>query len=158
MKLSRKLRRIFYRISHYPPRIAYALGLGPLVGRVILLLTTRGRKSGLDRVTPLQYEEVGGDIYIGSAMGRNSDWLRNIQADPCVEVRAGKRRFQGAAEVVTEPRRIADYLELRLERHPQMVGLILKMEGLPTKPARSDLEKYAERLSMVVIRNIENKI
>lgn len=156
--MHRKLRRTFYRINHYPPRIAYALGLGPLVGRVILLLTTRGRKSGLARVTPLQYEEVGGDIYIGSAMGRNSDWFRNIQADPCVEVRAGKRKFQGTAEVVTDPRRIADYLELRLERHPQMVGLILKMEGLPTKPARSDLEKYAERLSMVVIRNIENKI
>ena len=31
----------------------YALGLGRLIGRLILLLTTTGRKSGLPRVTPL---------------------------------------------------------------------------------------------------------
>jgi len=34
----------------------------------------------------------------------------------------------------------------------------MKMEGLLQKPGRSGREKYAEKLSMVVIRNIENKI
>jgi len=34
----------------------YAVGLGPVVGRLVLLLTTTGRKTGLPRVTPLQYE------------------------------------------------------------------------------------------------------
>jgi len=38
-------------------RALYALGLGRLIGRLILLLTTTGRKSGLPRVTPLQYSE-----------------------------------------------------------------------------------------------------
>lgn len=32
----------------------YALSLGPLVGQLILLLTTTGRKTGLPRVTALQ--------------------------------------------------------------------------------------------------------
>jgi len=48
---------------HPPPadaiRLLYRLGLGPLVGRVVLLLTTTGRKSGLPRVTPLQAELEG---------------------------------------------------------------------------------------------------
>jgi hypothetical protein len=51
----------------------YALGLGPLVGRLVLLLTTTGRKSGLPRVTALQYEEVAGAIYLGSSRGTQAE-------------------------------------------------------------------------------------
>ena len=50
-------------------RLLYAAGLGPLVGKIILLLTTTGRKSGLKRITPLQYEEIDGKYYLGSARG-----------------------------------------------------------------------------------------
>jgi len=45
-------------------KFLYSIGLGPLVGRIVLLLTTTGRKTGLLRVTPLQYEEVDGVYYI----------------------------------------------------------------------------------------------
>lgn len=70
-------------------RVLYAIGLGPLVGRIVLLLTTMGRKSGLPRVTSLQYEEINGDYYLGSARGLKADWLRNIQSNPKVEIRVG---------------------------------------------------------------------
>lgn len=130
----------------------YALGLGPLVGRLILLLTTTGRKSGLPRVTPLQYEESDGAILVGSARGRKSDWFRNVVANPHVLVLVKSRRFRGLAEPITDPARIADFLELRLRRHPRIVGAILRFEGLPERPDRAQLEAYAVRLAMVVIR------
>ncbi|HLE91508.1 MAG TPA: nitroreductase/quinone reductase family protein, partial [Anaerolineales bacterium] len=62
-------------------RLLYAIGLGSLVGRIILLLTTTGRKSGKKRVTPMQYELIGCDYYVGAARGLNADWVRNIQAN-----------------------------------------------------------------------------
>ncbi len=130
----------------------YAIGLGPLVGRLVLLLTTRGRKTGLPRVTPLQYEEIDGTFYLGSSRGQKADWFRNIVADPCVEVRVKSRRFRGAAEAVTDPARIADFLELRLKRQPKMIGMILQSEGLPAQPDRAQLEAYAAKLAMVVVR------
>ena len=49
--------RWLLRQIRLPPRAAYALDLGPLLGRRVLLLTTSGRKSGETRITPLQYEE-----------------------------------------------------------------------------------------------------
>ena len=133
-------------------KILYAIGLGPLVGRLVLLLTTTGRKTGLPRVTPLQYEEIDGAIYLGSSRGQKADWFRNILADPHVEVRVKSRRFHGLAETVTDPSRIADFLELRLRRHPKMIGAILQHEGLPARPERAQLEAYAAKLAMVVIR------
>lgn len=133
-------------------RVLYAIGLGPLVGKIILLLTTTGRKSGLKRVTPLQYEKIGEEYYVGAARGVQADWVRNIQALPQVEVRVGAKRFQGTAEVVTDPSRFADFLEVRLQRHPRMIGLIMeKAHGLPRHPSRSQLEELGRTEAFVIL-------
>jgi deazaflavin-dependent oxidoreductase (nitroreductase family) len=133
-------------------RALYAVGLGPLVGQLILLLTTTGRKTGLPRVTALQYEQVDGAYMLGSSRGLRADWVRNLTADPRVEVRVRSKRFRGRAEVVTDPERIADFLALRLERHPRIVGKIFEMEGLPASPSREQLVAYGARLALVIVR------
>lgn len=137
-----------------PPRLAYALGLGPIIGRVILLLTNTGRKTGRRRVTPLQYEEIDGLIYIGSARGTESDWYKNLEADPEVEVRVRNRRFLGRAETVTDPDRLADFLEYRLKTRPRFVGALMRREGLPSKPSREQLMIYARNRAMVIIHPV----
>jgi deazaflavin-dependent oxidoreductase (nitroreductase family) len=133
-------------------RVLYAVGLGPLVGRIILLLTTTGRRSGKKRVTPLQYEMIGDDFYLGSARGTHSDWVRNIQSNPQVEVRVGAKHFQGTAEVITDPSKFADFIEVRLTRHPRMIGLIMeKAHGLPRRPSREQLEELAKNEAFVIV-------
>ncbi len=137
-------------------RLLYAVGLGPIVGKIILLLTTTGRKSGQKRITPLQYEKIGGNYFLGSARGTKSDWYRNIAADGRVEVRVKNRRFRGVAEAVTDPARIADFLETRLQRHPFMMGLLMqKAHGLPKRPRREQLLELAVSEAMVIIQPVE---
>jgi deazaflavin-dependent oxidoreductase (nitroreductase family) len=87
-------------------------GIGPR--GTVLLLTTTGRKSGLPRLTPLQYELVDSVYYIASARGQQADWFKNLQANPQVEVEVSGRRFDAFAEAITDPVRIADFLQLRL--------------------------------------------
>lgn len=133
-------------------RALYALGLGPVIGGFILLLTTTGRKSGLPRVTPLQYEKIGADYYLGAARGLKADWVRNLQSHPRVEFRVGASRLQATAEVVTDPARFADFLEVRLQRHPWMIGLIMqKAHGLPRRPSRAQLEELAKSEVFVIL-------
>jgi deazaflavin-dependent oxidoreductase (nitroreductase family) len=130
---------------------------GPLIGRLILLLTTTGRKSGLPRVTPLQYEEFDGLIYIGSARGTQADWYRNLVADPHVRVQVKGRRFEATAETSTDRVRLADFIELRLKRHPRLVGAMLHAEGLPARPTREQIERYAANLALVVIHPAQSE-
>jgi len=139
------------RIFRLPPRLAYALGFGPVLGRLILLLTTTGRRTGLPRVTPLQYEQVGEVYYVGSARGQAADWFRNIQANPRVQVRVKSRSFTCLAQPVTDSSRIADFLELRRQRHPLMMSKILEASGLPENPSRASLEAYAAQITMVIL-------
>ena len=137
-------------------RVLYALGLGPLIGRFILLLTTIGRKSGMKRVTPLQFERIGMDFYVGAARGMHADWVRNIQSNPQVRVRVGTRHFSANAEVVNDPSKFADFLEVRLMRHPRMIGLIMeKAHGLPRHPNRKQLEELGKTEVFVILHPTE---
>jgi len=81
--------------------------------------------------------------------GDAADWFRNLVINPAVEVRVKSRRFKAEAEPITDPSRIADFLELRLRSHPRIVGKILQSEGLPAQPEREQLESYAEKIAVV---------
>lgn len=141
-----------WKFLKLPPQFLYAVGLGPIYGRLILLLTTTGRKSGKSRVTPLQYEEINGDIYIASGRGTKADWYRNIVANPNVSIRVKSRQFKGTADPTTDPKRIADFLEIRTQRRPRMMGILLQREGVSQNPTRIELEAFAANKAMVIIR------
>jgi deazaflavin-dependent oxidoreductase (nitroreductase family) len=58
-------------------------------GNRVVLLTTRGRRSGKRRTTPLlAYPDEGRLVLVASFGGSDRDphWLRNLRADPQVEV------------------------------------------------------------------------
>jgi len=144
--------RFLWRWLQVGPRLAYAVGLAPLVGRFVLLLTTSGRNSGHDRMTALTYEEFEGAYFVASARGNSSDWLRNIRRNPKVRVRVGGLRFDGRAQVTTDPSRVADYLERQMKRRPRLFGMILRLEGLPSHASREQLERIAAKRPLVTIR------
>ena len=90
----RTLPIFIFRVMKLPPRLVYALGFGPILGPMVLLLTTVGRVTGKPRVTPLQYESMGGLIVMGASRGLKSDWVRNILKDSNVEIRVGRKRWK----------------------------------------------------------------
>lgn len=136
-------------------RVSRSYRRGARLGRLVLLLTTTGRKTGLPRTTPLQYEMVDGVIYVASARGQAADWFRNVVANPCVTVQIEDEQFAALAEPVTDPARIAGFLELRLQRHPIMLRLMLAAEGLPPWFDRVALERFAAGKALVAMRRIE---
>ena len=75
-------------------------GSGPLP---TLLLTTRGRKSGKPRSSPLIYQPWGeGWVVIASKGGFPTHplWYENLVADPDCELRIGARRVEARARVI----------------------------------------------------------
>ena len=69
---------------------------GRLAGRDMLLLTTRGRRSGELRTTPLSYLEDGQDfVVVASNNGgpRDPAWWLNLCADPKAEIQVGDKQY-----------------------------------------------------------------
>jgi len=82
-----------------------------MFGGRVLLLTTKGSKTGKARTVPVMYFEDGANrIVIGSAGGSPTDpaWCRNLRRDPAVTVETKGRRYRADAVIATgdERRRI----------------------------------------------------
>lgn len=74
----------------------------PARSNSLLLLTTRGARTGRERVTPLNFSRDG-DRYIVMASKGGSpthpDWFHNLVAHPTVTVEADGERFTAQAKV-----------------------------------------------------------
>lgn len=74
------LMRALYRF----PLLLWRMGLGWILPRSMLVLTTRGRRSGLPRHTMLEHFIHEGEVVIGSAWGDRAQWARNLASDAVV--------------------------------------------------------------------------
>ena len=69
-------------------------------GATVLLLTTKGRRSGEQRSTPLIYQPYEGDHLVVASQGGAPEppaWYLNIQEQPEVEVQIWDDRFKARA-------------------------------------------------------------
>jgi len=76
---------------------------GPFAGSTVLLLTTTGAKSGLERVNPVVARVEDDRIYVFASKAgapTHPDWFHNLVARPEVTVELGAERFAARAVVV----------------------------------------------------------
>jgi deazaflavin-dependent oxidoreductase (nitroreductase family) len=75
---------------------------GPFAGRPVLLLTTKGAKSGQPRLAPLVYSRDGDHYIIVASKGgapTHPAWYHNLLANPVVTVEVGGETFEARARV-----------------------------------------------------------
>lgn len=80
-----------------------------------LLLTTRGRRSGLLRRTALIYGRDGDAYVVVASQGgapTHPAWYLNLEADPAVRVQVGAEVFDARARTATEEERARLWPEL----------------------------------------------
>lgn len=122
----------------------YRLGLGGLLARRFVLLTTRGRVSGRPRQVVLEVvgrdEESGGYLVV-SGFGGRSQWLRNIQVEPRVLFEVGWRRYRGTA-VPLAPTESGQTLADRLTRlYPRLGPTLMGALGHTVDGSVADYER-----------------
>lgn len=87
--------KLVMRISAWLYRQTGGKIAGTMQGAPVLLLTTRGRKTGKARTAPLIYGEDGNDLVVVASKGgwpQHPYWYQNLRADPNVEVMHGPRK------------------------------------------------------------------
>ena len=75
---------------------------GPFAGRPVLLLTTKGAKSGQPRLAPVVYSRNGEHYVIVASKGGSPThpaWYHNLLAHPAVTVEVGGETFEARARV-----------------------------------------------------------
>jgi deazaflavin-dependent oxidoreductase (nitroreductase family) len=131
--------RLFHRYLAHDPRW--------------VLLTTRGRRSGLPREVLLPCGRTADAVIVISAYGRRSNWFRNLEQDPGVTVTCAGWVLDGQAEIVDDP----DVKRVMLTAYPFIPGFPLVFLPFVLHPllfpiARPLLLRFVEERPLVVIR------
>lgn len=103
---------------------------GTLHGRPVIILTTRGSKTGALRKTPLmRVEHDGRYAVVGSAGGAPKDpaWTRNITADPMVTLQDGPAVGGYRAHLATGDER-ATWWRYAVEAFPSYADYAVKTD------------------------------
>jgi deazaflavin-dependent oxidoreductase (nitroreductase family) len=81
---------------------------GVFEGAPVLLLHTRGAKSGAERINPMMYLDEDGTIYVFASKAgadHHPDWYHNLVSNPTVSVEAGTETFDAVATPVDRAER-----------------------------------------------------
>jgi deazaflavin-dependent oxidoreductase (nitroreductase family) len=135
---ARVVRGVQKYLLNPPVRALFALGLVPPTH---VLLETTGRKSGQPRRNPVGNGLDGDTLWIVAEHGRGASYVRNLEADPRVRVKIGRRWRSGTATVLPD-----DDPRARLDRLGRRVnGAMVRAMGTDLLTIRVDLDPEAEK-------------
>ena len=120
----------------FNPLVKVATNTGLAVPGIAILETT-GRKSGQPRRTPVGRSLDGDTCWIVAEHGRNAGYVRNIQADPSVRIKIGRRWRTGTAHVMPN-----DDPRARLRAMPAIGAAVVRLMGTDLLTVRVDLESF----------------
>jgi len=121
------------KVVNPPIRALAARGLAPSVS----LLETTGRKSGQPRRTPVSkgLDRASNTFWIVAEHGRKSAYVRNIEANPRVRIRIGRRWHSGTASVLA-----GDDIRARQRHMSKLNGATVRAMGTELLTVRVELD------------------
>jgi deazaflavin-dependent oxidoreductase (nitroreductase family) len=142
------------RIILRTPALLYRTPLRVLLGRLYVLLVHRGRKTRRiyrTCVNIFHKDRDTGEIFVLSAWGSRSDWYRNIQESPPLEVRVGSMTLDPRPRFVeaTEARPL--YVEY-VRDHPIASRFGFFIMGVPLPKEEDEVARISQDMPVVAFR------
>jgi len=130
----------------------YRLRILPLLGfgRIFLILTTIGRKTGKKRRTPLEYHWIDRIMTIFSGRGEDSGWLRNIRANQdSVWVRHGFHSFPARVEFMSNEYDKLKIIRWYVVKHSRSAKMLFGWNKKIDDPDSSDFSKLLSTIPII---------
>lgn len=118
---------------------------GPFLGADVLILTTKGARSGATRENPLAFSRDNGHVVVVASKGgapTNPAWFHNLVANPIVTVEVLGETYDAKARVVDDAE---DYERLYAEHARKMPGF------------NDYRRKTTRRIPVVVLERIDSE-
>ncbi len=136
------------------PRLLYNLNLGWIFGHRILVVTHRGRKSGLIHQTPLEvvrYDRSTKTSIVISAWGEKSDWYRNILKAPALQIQTGNDRYVPEQRILSTDETERE-LKTYVDHHRPSAKILSRVLGIDFANSAEARHQFAENARMVAFR------
>jgi deazaflavin-dependent oxidoreductase (nitroreductase family) len=130
---------------------------GPAVGRTFLAFTHVGRLTGLLHqavAMVLRHDEASGEAVICTAWGPQTEWYRNLRAEPATQVQLGGLTFTPRQGFLTEEEALDVAVQFRCE-HPGRIRLLSRLLGWGNLRDDGPLREFVRTHPFVAFRPTE---
>lgn len=115
----------------------------------IMILTTRGRKSGQSRPVAVEYRTHGSKIFVVSGWGTRPQWFQNVLTHPKVTLQLGSERIAAEAAVIDQPGEAQRALTLFRRRAPLIYDAVLARMSQQPKIDAKTLPDVSDQFTIV---------
>lgn len=135
------------------PNFFYNVGLGSIMGTRFVQLSHIGRRSGKIYKTVVEVVDYDPDqrkIYIASGFRQKSDWYKNIQKTPQIEVNFRGKQYEAVAkelDQVDSEKVLLNYTH----HHPLAMKELAKFMGYEIDGSDDDVRRLAGELPLIEV-------
>ncbi|MFJ4790878.1 nitroreductase family deazaflavin-dependent oxidoreductase [Streptomyces sp. NPDC088794] len=139
------------RLALRLPVLLFRAGLGPLLGKRLLLLHHTGRLTDRDHMTALEvvtHDPATASWTVASGFGPKADWYRNLRAQPKTLIQVGNRPLAVTAHFLA-PEEGADIMAEYACRHPRTARRLCTFMSLRTDGTEASYRKVGREIPFV---------
>ncbi len=136
--------KLLNTIYSQAPIYAWRFGLGPVVGRYVMIIAQMDHKTGKPTKTSIEFFEMNGIKYVVNLFGVQSSWYRNILANPRVSIQTSDGTEQMVAVPIAQDDELITIIEWLLNRNPKLIKPYMQEIGV--QPNRKDILKHKKDL------------
>jgi deazaflavin-dependent oxidoreductase (nitroreductase family) len=119
-------------------------------GKIFLILTTIGRKTGKKRRTPLEYHRIDDMITVFSGRGEESGWMKNLRANPeQTQIRHGFRSFKPKVEFIISESKKLEIIKWYVTKHAKSAKMLFGWDRRLDAPDTTDFSKIVKMISII---------
>jgi deazaflavin-dependent oxidoreductase (nitroreductase family) len=118
--VARRRRRVVLLQKYvFNPPMKFAVHLGLVPGHA--LVETTGRKTGKHRRAVVGVHQDGDALWVVAEQGRHAAYVRNIEANPAVRIRLGRRWRAASAHILDDDEPVARLATFGRDGHAKAV-------------------------------------
>jgi hypothetical protein len=151
-KKQKKFLKRFKFMNKYLVKPLYKTGIIPLfgIGRFLILIYTKGRKSGKIRITPIEHQIIEGTIHLFAGRGKKADWVRNMIANPeDVIIKKSFRKFPVKFEIIQEKEEVVKVFKWFVTNVPIMPRFVFGWRKRKDDINEADFSFIADNLLVI---------
>ena len=142
------------RLNKYFTIPLYKSNVLPLfgMGKIFLLLYTKGRKTGKKRITPVEYRKKDGVIHIVAGRGKKAHWLKNILANPeDVRIKLGFKKYNVKFEILTSVAEKNNFFKWYVFKYPKAAKMLFGWDSKTDNIETADFTFFSELIEILKI-------
>lgn len=142
------------KLNKYLVLPLYRAKILPLLGfgKIILILKTKGWKTGKLRRTPLEYRRYEGEVIIFAARGENATWIKNMRAHPdSISVSIGFHKLKPHIEYISDVAEKQTIMKWYVAKYSKAAKVLFGWDPQKDNLETANFEKIASLLSIVLL-------